>query len=84
MDASIEATSLLLWEACSPDTDPDRVRRALAGDADVTLAVSAAEDHRISPLLWRALDAADALDALGADRPALKATSDAFAMGRTC
>ncbi len=80
MDASIEPTARLLWEACRPDPDPESVRRALAAGADVTLAVSAAEDHRLSPLLWRALDAADALDALGADRVALKGTADAFAM----
>lgn len=79
-DASIEATARLLWEACRPDPDPDSVQSALAGGADVTLAVRAAEDHRISPLLWRALDAADALGALGTDRAALKGTADAFAM----
>lgn len=79
-DASIDATARLLWEACRADPDPDSVRRALAGGADLALAVSAAEDHRISPLLWRALDAADALDALGPDRAALNGTADAFAM----
>ena len=79
-DASIDATARLLWEACRADPDPDSVRRALARGADLGLAVSAAEDHRISPLLWRALDAADALDALGPDRAALKGTADAFAM----
>ena len=56
------------------------VRRALAGGADLALAVTAAEEHRISPLLWRALGAADALDALGPDRAALHGTADAFAM----
>ena len=79
-DPSIEPTARLLWEACRPDTDPASVRRALASGADVSLAVSAAENHRISPLLWRALDAADALDELGADRAPLKGTADAFAM----
>ena len=44
-------------------------------------AASAAADHRIGPLLWRALGAADALDALGPDRAALGgAGADAFAM----
>jgi hypothetical protein len=80
VDGSIEATARLLWEACRPDPDPDSVRRTLAGGADIALAVSAAEDHRISPLLWRALDAAEALDVLGANHVALKATADAFAM----
>jgi putative nucleotidyltransferase-like protein len=79
-DPLIEPTARLLWEACRPDTDPASVRRALAGGADVSLAVSAAEDHRISPLLWRALDDAGALDELGADRAPLKGTADAFAM----
>ncbi|HXB37408.1 MAG TPA: nucleotidyltransferase family protein [Acidimicrobiales bacterium] len=79
-DPLIEPTARLLWEACRPDTDPASVRRALASGADVSLAVSAAEDHRISPLLWRALDDADALDELGADRAPLKGTADAFAM----
>lgn len=79
-DASIEPTAQLLWEVCRPEPDPDAVRRALAGGADLTLAVTAAEDHRISPLLWRALEAADALAGLGAERAALKGTADAFAM----
>jgi hypothetical protein len=80
LDASVEPTARLLWEACRPDAQPDSVRRALAGGANVSLALSAAEDHRISPLLWRVLGAADALDALGPERGALKATADAFAM----
>jgi hypothetical protein len=79
-DGSIEATAQLLWEACRPDPDPDSVRRALAGGADIALAVSAAEEHRMSPLLWRSLDAAEALDILGANQAALKGTADAFAM----
>ncbi len=80
VDPSIEATARLLWEACRADPDPDSVQRGLADGADVALAVSAAEDHRITPLLWRALAAAEALDALGHDRAALKGTADAFAM----
>lgn len=80
MDPRIEPTARLLWEACRPEPDRHRVRRALDGGADVTVAVSAAEDHRISPLLWRALDAADVLDTLNADRTSLKGTADAFAM----
>jgi len=80
VDTSIEPTAQLLWEACRAEPDPEGVRQALAGGADLARAVSAAEEHRISPLLWRALDAAGALDALGPDRAALKGTSDAFAM----
>lgn len=80
MDASTKATARLLWEACRPDPDPHSVRRALGNGADLALAVSAADDHRISSLLWRALDTADVLDALGPDRAMLKGTTDALAM----
>lgn len=76
----LEPTATLLWEACRPDPDPAAVRRALTGGADVALAVEAANEHRIGPLLWRALDAADALDALGPGRAALGGTANAFAM----
>ncbi len=75
-----EQTAVLLWEACRRDPDPAAVRRALGGGADVALAVSAAPDHRIGPLLWRALAAADSLDALGPDRAVLGAVADAFRM----
>ena len=73
-------TATLLWEACRRDPDPAAVRRALTGGADVALAGSAASEHRIGPLLWRALGAAGALDALGPDRAVLGATADAFRM----
>jgi hypothetical protein len=75
-----EQTATLLWEACRRDPDPAAVRRALAGGADVTLAVSAATEHRIGPLLWRALAAADSLDALGSQRAVLGPMADAFKM----
>ncbi|HWD54987.1 MAG TPA: nucleotidyltransferase family protein [Acidimicrobiales bacterium] len=79
-EEAIEPTALLLWEACRPDPAAAGVRRALAGGADLGLAVTAANEHRISPLLWRALGVADALDALGPERAALHGTADAFAM----
>jgi hypothetical protein len=79
-DPAIEPTSRLLWESCRPEPDPAAVWRALDGGADLGLAVTAAEEHRISPLLWRALGAADALDALGPERAVLSGTADAFAM----
>ncbi len=66
--AAIEPTARLLWEACRPEPEAAAVRRALDGGADLGLAVTAADEHRISPLLWRALGAADALDALGPER----------------
>ena len=65
--AATEPTSRLLWESCRRDPDPAAVRRALTGGADAALAVAAAAEHRIGPLLWRALGAADARDALGSD-----------------
>ncbi len=52
----------------------------LAGGADVARAVTAASEHRIGPLLWRALGAAGCLDALGPDRAVLGAMADAFRM----
>ncbi|HWD55303.1 MAG TPA: nucleotidyltransferase family protein [Acidimicrobiales bacterium] len=79
-EAAIEPTARLLWEACRPEPDATEVRRALAGGADLALAVTAADEHRIGPLLWRALGAADGLDALGPERAALRGTADAFAM----
>ena len=44
------------------------------------LAVPAAAEHRIGPLLWRALAAADALEELGPLRPALGGAADAYRM----
>ncbi len=75
-----EQTAMLLWETCRRDPDPAFVRRALAGGADVGHAVIAASDHRIGPLLFRALGASGALDTLGPDRAALGAVTDAFRM----
>jgi hypothetical protein len=75
-----ELTSRLLWEACRRDPDPAAVRRALAGGADVALAVDAASGHRIAPLLWHALRVSDSLDALGSARAGLGALADAFRM----
>ena len=78
-DVTIE-TATLLWEACRRDPDPAAVRRALAEGADVARAVSAAAEHRIVPLLWRALGASGSLDALGPDRAVVGAVADAFRM----
>ncbi len=79
-EAVTEQTARLLWEACRRDPDPAAVRRALAGGADTARAVTAASEHRIGPLLWRALGAAGCLDALGPDRAVLGAMADAFRM----
>ena len=75
-----EQTATLLWEACRRDPDPAGVRRALAGGADPAWAVRAASDQRIGALLWRALDAAGSLDALGPDQATLGDMADAFRM----
>jgi hypothetical protein len=73
-------TATLLWEACRRDPDPAAVRRALDGGADVSRAVVAAGEHRVGPLLWRALGKAGARDALGPRRDAFGAAADAFRM----
>src|ERR1700689_3946069 len=73
-----EQTATLLWESCRRNPDPTGVRRALAGGADPAWAVRAASDQRIGALLWRALDAAGSLDALGPDRATLGDMADAF------
>jgi Uncharacterised nucleotidyltransferase len=78
--ASIAATSRLLWEACRRDPDPTAVRRALAEGADPALAVTAAGEQRIAPLLWRVLGAADSRHRLGARQAALGRIADAFRM----
>jgi Uncharacterised nucleotidyltransferase len=80
VEGGMEATASLLWEACRRCPDPAAVRRALTGGADVSWAVAAATEHRIAPLLWRALGEANALDALGQERAALGALADAFKM----
>ncbi|HXX91451.1 MAG TPA: nucleotidyltransferase family protein [Acidimicrobiales bacterium] len=61
-------TARLLWEACRRRPDPDRVRHALGAGADGLLAAQHSTEHRIGPLLWRALAGAEALDALGPAR----------------
>jgi Uncharacterised nucleotidyltransferase len=78
--AATEQTSRLLWESCRRDLDLAAVQRALNGGADTALAVAAVAQHRIGPLLWRALGAAGARDALGPDGAALGRMADAFQM----
>ena len=75
-----ERTAALLWEACRRVPDPPAVRGAVAGGADLTLAVSAASDQRVGALLWRALGASGSLGALGSGRGAVGAMVDAFRM----
>ena len=66
---SAEATARLLWEACRRDPDPAAVWRALAGGADAATVVAAAADHRIGPLLWRALGVAEARNGSAPGQP---------------
>jgi hypothetical protein len=77
---AVEQTSTLLWESCRRDPDPGAVRRALTEGADAALAVAAAAQHGIEPLLWRALGAAGERHAFGPEATALRAVADACRM----
>ena len=76
----IEQTARLLWEACRRKPNPVAIEKAIACGADVALASSAAEEHRIGPLLWRTLAAADSLGALGPARRTLQGVASANKM----
>jgi putative nucleotidyltransferase-like protein len=78
--AAVEPTARLLWEACRRDPDSSAVRRALTGGADTALAVAASVEHRIGPLLWRALGAAGARDQLGPEGAVLGSMADTLRM----
>lgn len=56
------ATARLLWEASRRSADPAVVLDALANGADLRWAASAALEHRIAALLWRALCVAGVAD----------------------
>jgi hypothetical protein len=75
-----EPTARLLWEACRRRTDPDAIERAITAGADAAAAAVAAVDHRVGPLLWRALQAAGAADALGDARSWLGAIAEVHHM----
>jgi hypothetical protein len=77
---STARTASLLWEACRRDPHPESLRRSLEEGADLARAVAAAEEHRIGPLLWRALAAGDCLDELGPLRTALEGDADVHKM----
>lgn len=78
--AADASTAGLLWEACRRDPDSTAIWRCLEDEADLGRAVAAAADHRLVPLLWRALGVAGALDELGPGRDDLEATAHAFRM----
>lgn len=72
-DATRLATARLFWAAARiPEPDVDGVRAALDAGADPELIVEAGLAQRLGPLLWRALDAADRIEALGAHADALR------------
>jgi hypothetical protein len=76
-----EPTARLLWEACRRYPRPVAIRAAIAEGADMEVAAAAAVNHRIGPLLWRALSAAGAVDSLPGDASStLRAVSEAFRM----
>lgn len=65
-DAARLATARLFWAAARvPEPDIDGVRAALDAGAPPELVAEAGLAQRLGPLLWRALDAADRVDALG-------------------
>ena len=60
------ATAGLLWAAAQvPGPDINAIRRAAEGPVHAALLCDAALAHRVGPLVWRALEAADRLDVLG-------------------
>jgi hypothetical protein len=73
-------TAGLLWEACHRHPRPEVVRDAISRGANVDLATKASLDHRIAPLLWRALTAAEACDDLGEARAALSDVYEVYRM----
>jgi hypothetical protein len=72
-------TAGLLWEACHRCPRPEVVRDVIDRGANLEMASKAALDHRIAPLLWRTLMAAEACDNLGGAGTAL---SDVFEVYR--
>ncbi|HEY1828971.1 MAG TPA: nucleotidyltransferase family protein [Acidimicrobiales bacterium] len=75
-----ESTALLLWEACRREPRSHVVSGLIDSGADLGIAVPASVDHRIAPLLWRALESANRVDSLGADTGALRAIYDTYRM----
>lgn len=69
-------TARLLWEVCHRTPDPTVVTEAIGNGADVRWAAPFAVQQRIGPLLWKALEESDAVDALGDSRDSLKAVAD--------
>ncbi|HEY2213744.1 MAG TPA: nucleotidyltransferase family protein, partial [Acidimicrobiales bacterium] len=81
VDFVSDATVNLLWEACRPYPDVAAIRAIVdGGDLQPELVVFLALNHRIGPMLWRALTAAGCDDALGDEGTRLRDLSDTFRM----
>ncbi|HZU80609.1 MAG TPA: nucleotidyltransferase family protein, partial [Acidimicrobiales bacterium] len=65
------AVADLLWAVARPEPDPEEVRRAAAGVADVGRLLALAEQHGLGPLLHRALEHAGCSTVLGDQAPFL-------------
>ena len=52
----LRPTVALLWAACRPEPDDERVAAAVAEGADLDFAADVAVSQRVSPLLWAALN----------------------------
>jgi hypothetical protein len=64
----VEPTARLLWEACRRHVEVEAVRRAVDDGAAMGVVVDRAARNRVLALLWRALDEAGRLEALGERR----------------
>ncbi len=73
-------TATLLWAACRRWVDVGAIRAAVSNGADVPRAVEMSLDQGIAPLLWRALESADALSALGDSYSLLRSVADFHGM----
>lgn len=72
--ATRTATARLMWAAARvPDADVAEVRAAADAGVAPELLSEAALSQRLGPLLWRALEAADRTDVLGAHADAVRA-----------
>jgi len=79
-DVVSESTVTLLWEACRKYPEVGTIRAAVDSGIQPELLVMLALNHRIGPLLWRAMTAAGCADSLGPEGVRLKELSDTFRM----
>jgi hypothetical protein len=74
-EASAQAVADLLWESCRRRPDSAAVAAA-ARRCDPSLLLESAVDHRIAPLVWRALDHSGCGDAVGGPGTVLRDLAD--------